>query len=130
MEKYNRRRFLQFGAAGIGLAMAFVWEKLTFRNNSIQGHKKHIFPFEKNKEVTFLHDYIIVNEKGKTEVFSSHCTHLGCVINKEENGRLVCPCHGSQYNLEGDAVKGPAYKPLEKFAATISSNGEQINIKS
>lgn len=130
MEKYDRRKFLQLGAAGIGLAMAYIWEKLTFQNNSIAGHKQHIFPFDKNKEVTFLHDYIVINRNGKTEVLSSHCTHLGCIINKEENGRLVCPCHGSQYNLNGVPVKGPAYKPLKQYAATISHNGKQIDIKS
>jgi cytochrome b6-f complex iron-sulfur subunit len=130
MEKHSRRKFLQLGAAGIGLAMAFLWDKLTLQNDHIQSQKQHIFPFDKNKEVTFLHDYIIINKDGKTEVFSSHCTHLGCVINKEENGRLVCPCHGSQYNLNGNAVKGPAYKPLEKLTATLSKDGTHIDIKS
>lgn len=130
MEKQSRRKFLQLGAAGIGLAMVFAWDKLTLSNHQIQSQKPHIFPFDKNKEVTFLHDYIIINKGGKTEVFSSHCTHLGCVINKEENGKLVCPCHGSQYNLNGVPVKGPAYKSLKKLTATITDNGKKINIKS
>ena len=128
MERYNRRKFLQLGAAGIGLSLVFLWDKLTLRNSHIISQKQQVFPFDKNKEVTFLHDYIVVNKDGKTEVFSSHCTHLGCVINKEENGKLVCPCHGSRYNLEGDAVKGPAYKPLEKLTSTISADGTHIEI--
>lgn len=130
MEKHSRRKFFQLGAAGIGLAMVFVWDKLTFSNHQIQSRVPHIFPFNKNKEVTFLHNYIIINKGGKTEVFSSHCTHLGCIINREENGKLVCPCHGSQYNLNGVPVKGPAYRPLKRYTATITDNGEKINIKS
>jgi len=129
MKKQSRRKFLQLGAAGIGLAMVFVWDKLTFSSQQIQNHKQHIFPFDKNKEITFLHDYIIVNRDSKTEVLSSHCTHLGCIINKEENGRLVCPCHGSQFNLEGIALKGPAYRKLEKFESKLSTDGTQLQIK-
>ncbi|CAI9773479.1 unnamed protein product [Fraxinus pennsylvanica] len=37
------------------------------------------------------------------------CTHLGCVVpwNAAEN-KLICPCHGSQYNNQGMVVRGPA----------------------
>jgi len=128
MEKHNRRRFLQLGAVGIGLSMAFLWEKLTLFSESISKPLVYELPFNKHKVVAFFKEFIVVNNKDKTTVFSSHCTHLGCVINKEENGRMVCPCHGSQYNLEGEAVKGPAYKPLEKLTSTLSADETHIEV--
>jgi len=38
------------------------------------------------------------------------CTHLGCIPLKTDAGYL-CPCHGSQYDLSGRIVAGPA--PLD-----------------
>lgn len=46
------------------------------------------------------------------------CTHLGCTPNwfaSEE--RFKCPCHGSNFLLDGTNVAGPAPVPL--FRATI-----------
>jgi cytochrome b6-f complex iron-sulfur subunit len=47
------------------------------------------------------------------------CTHLGCTPNwfaSEE--RFKCPCHGSNFLLDGTNVAGPAPVPL--FRATIA----------
>ncbi len=40
------------------------------------------------------------------------CTHLGCVPNRSATG-WSCPCHGSQYDLSGRILKGPAPRNLE-----------------
>lgn len=40
------------------------------------------------------------------------CSHLGCVPMKGTDG-WRCPCHGSQFDLSGRVVKGPAGKNLE-----------------
>ena len=92
-------------------------------------HKKIVLPLT-NKIVSFYRDFLVINQKHKIEVLSSHCTHLGCIINKEENGRLICPCHGSEFNLNGDAVKGPAYKPLPSIPFKIDKDTRQIIIQS
>ncbi|MBI1308351.1 MAG: ubiquinol-cytochrome c reductase iron-sulfur subunit [Proteobacteria bacterium] len=42
------------------------------------------------------------------------CTHLGCVPMRggaEDGWR--CPCHGSQYDMSGRVIQGPAGKNLE-----------------
>jgi cytochrome b6-f complex iron-sulfur subunit len=42
------------------------------------------------------------------------CTHRGC--QPEPIGeRLECPCHGSQYDLNGRVLVGPAQRPLTSF---------------
>jgi ubiquinol-cytochrome c reductase iron-sulfur subunit len=40
------------------------------------------------------------------------CTHLGCVPNRRNDG-WNCPCHGSQYDISGRILKGPAPRNLE-----------------
>ena len=50
---------------------------------------------------------------GKFSAVSAICTHKGCNINYDiKLGHLVCPCHGSEYSLEGQNIKGPAELPL------------------
>lgn len=42
------------------------------------------------------------------------CTHLGCVpLQGGEADGWRCPCHGSQFDLSGRVVHGPAGKNLE-----------------
>jgi len=40
------------------------------------------------------------------------CTHLGCIPNRSDYGWL-CPCHGSQYDLSGRILRGPAPRNLD-----------------
>lgn len=92
-------------------------------------HKKIVLLLT-NNIVSFYRDFLVINKKHKIKVLSSHCTHLGCIINKEENGRLICPCHGSEFDLNGNAVKGPAYKPLPSYPFEEDKNTRQIIIQS
>ena len=114
---------------GIASFLAFVWNKLTVNHIYLTEKKETVLPVNKNKLVSFYNNYIIVDQDGKITVLSAHCSHLGCIINKIENGRLVCPCHGSEYNLQGVVVKGPAYKNLEILHAQLSPDGSNVTIK-
>lgn len=50
---------------------------------------------------------------GTIVALSAICTHQGCTV-KGDGGELVCPCHGSVYDLSGANVSGPAPKPLSE----------------
>jgi cytochrome b6-f complex iron-sulfur subunit len=70
---------------------------------------------------------VIVIRTSQTEVaaFSSRCTHAGCEIDLPVDGRMICSglCgHGSQFNLSGENVSGPAPSPLERIQATLEGN--------
>jgi Rieske Fe-S protein len=129
MEKKNRRTFLKVITVGIASFFVFIWNKFTLNQVDIIQQKERILPFNKNKQVSFFENFIIVNQNEKTTVLSSHCTHLGCKINRMENGRLACPCHGSEYDLEGKVLKGPAYKSLQILPSKLSSDGTHIEIE-
>lgn len=53
--------------------------------------------------------------------FTSICTHQGCNVETFSNGRINCPCHGSQYNTSGQPVAGPAPLPLTEYTATFTA---------
>jgi len=58
-------------------------------------------------------DILIRGSDGSLKAFSAVCTHAGCTVGYE-NGTIVCPCHGGEYNAEtGEVIAGPPPAPLE-----------------
>jgi len=53
------------------------------------------------------------------------CTHLGCVVKTDAKG-FHCPCHGSQFGLDGSVVKGPAPTALPWLAVKQSGPGVYV----
>lgn len=129
MRKTGRRSFLQLAIVGIVAIIIFIWDRLVTNLLESAKQKIRILPFNKNKTVAFQGNYLVVNHEAETTVFSAHCTHLGCIIDQTEGDRLVCPCHGSEYDLNGNVVKGPAYKNLEIIPSKITADGTHIEIK-
>jgi hypothetical protein len=44
---------------------------------------------------------------------SATCTHLGCVVHWNSLERCWdCPCHGSQFGVDGEVLNAPAKVPL------------------
>lgn len=57
--------------------------------------------------------------KGDIVAFSAICTHQGCTV-APKGGQLVCPCHGSTYDLAtGKNTGGPAPSPLPGVAVSV-----------
>lgn len=56
------------------------------------------------------------------------CTHLGCLYNwNNQEGKFICPCHGSQFQANGTYIQGPAPRSLDRFVVEIQSeNGQTI----
>nr|WP_319270644.1 Rieske (2Fe-2S) protein [uncultured Draconibacterium sp.] len=129
MEIKNRRVFLKVVTAGMISFFVFIWNKLTLQHIETSGSSEATLPLNKNKEVQFFDRFIVVNTNDNTRVFSSHCSHLGCKIDKVANGKLVCPCHGSEYDLSGNVIKGPAYKNLTEVNSTLTNDGKSIIVK-
>lgn len=49
---------------------------------------------------------------------SMRCTHLGCTVGAPSGDRLVCPCHGSVYALDGSVISSPATQALHLYQST------------
>ncbi|GGT27825.1 Rieske (2Fe-2S) protein [Nonomuraea spiralis] len=64
---------------------------------------------------------------GEFKAFSAICTHKGCPVGSVADGAIVCPCHGSKFNIaDGSVADGPADKPLA--AQQIKVEGDQITL--
>jgi len=63
---------------------------------------------------------VVHSGDGDLRAVSSVCTHKGCdVVYDEDLGRLNCPCHASEYRLDGSNIKGPAKRPLKSYNVTV-----------
>ncbi len=66
---------------------------------------------------------IIVTRTGEREfaAVDDICTHAGCLVNtyRRELGGLPCPCHGALYTPTGEVLRGPAPRPLNRFATVL-----------
>ena len=60
------------------------------------------------------------HEDGRLEERSAVCTHVGCIV--QWNGTEKCwdcPCHGSQFCVDGSVINGPAVRPLDEVRAEV-----------
>lgn len=58
------------------------------------------------------------DEHGGLHLVSAICTHMGCVVQFNSFEQCWdCPCHGSQFGVDGEVLAGPAARPL-KIAET------------
>jgi cytochrome b6-f complex iron-sulfur subunit len=53
-------------------------------------------------------------QDGSIAAVSSTCSHSGCEVKKRRT-QFECPCHGSEYDLDGTVTRGPASEPLDVF---------------
>jgi ubiquinol-cytochrome c reductase iron-sulfur subunit len=64
---------------------------------------------------------------GDYVAFSKICTHAGCPVSlyEQETGRILCPCHQSQFQITEDAkpVFGPAARPLPQLPIELDDQG-------
>ena len=53
---------------------------------------------------------------------SRECTHLGCTVPwMADEGRFVCPCHSSAYDIRGDVLSPPAPRALDIHPVRIEN---------
>jgi Rieske Fe-S protein len=80
-----------------------------------------------------------LNGQPSFTIITNHCAHLGCPVQAngpldEKNTKTFgdvtliptvsiagfgCPCHGGQYNTEGNRIAGPPVRALDRYAFSI-----------
>jgi len=130
----KRRAFLKKMAAALGLTslFAFIYPAIRFLSPSLSlesGEKVKISKRDlkgvSSMAITVNNSPVVVINRGALGVIalSRVCTHLGClVVYSESRGKLVCPCHAAEFNLEGKVLAGPAPRALETVAVTIEGD--------
>jgi cytochrome b6-f complex iron-sulfur subunit len=60
--------------------------------------------------------------------FSNVCTHSGCGIYEFSALRMRCGCHGSEFDINGTNVAGPAPLPLAQYATVVDTDLRTLRI--
>ncbi len=74
---------------------------------------------------------LLVNVNGSYYAIDNVCTHRGCQLSKGklQGETVVCPCHGSTFDLKtGNFVKGPTKKPEPAYELKVENNDIMINL--
>jgi len=69
-------------------------------------------------------EFWVFKNNSKFKVLSRRCPHLGCTLQvKNADEQIYCPCHGSQFKLDGSYLNGPAKKDLKVLKHHLNENG-------
>ena len=64
------------------------------------------------------------------DALSTLCTHASCQVGSlYQNGVFTCPCHGSQYGLDGSVKTGPAPLPLKSYDVIYDATSHVVHVK-
>lgn len=125
----NRKQFFKIILSSFVLFLLYLWEKLTTDISLTQlKNKQVILPNNFSNGIHLLNDLIVIKDDEKIKILSSRCSHLGCRINNIIDEILICPCHGSRFDLNGKPVQGPATNSLTELKFNIDSSKNQIII--
>lgn len=73
---------------------------------------------------------VIRTRANEFTALSVQCTHEGCPVNPPVNGVITCPCHGSQYNLDGTVRHGPAQFALTRYLTRYDEGTHRLTVGS
>jgi nitrite reductase/ring-hydroxylating ferredoxin subunit len=63
-------------------------------------------------------EILVINVNNQFSCLDARCTHAGAPLSEGEvsGDILICPWHGSQFNIkDGSVLKGPAENPLKVY---------------
>lgn len=127
----TRRMFLKMGFWVTGTASA--WGIIRFFSFEEPGEKL-LDSITLDPPSVYLRDSVLfvpevkawlIRDDSGLYAVTATCTHLGCNINGEGN-RFVCPCHGSEFDLSGRVLQGPATTSLAHFEVSLSADGRVV----
>lgn len=133
----TRRNFLRIIAGSV--TFLFLTPISYAKKTAKEKVKKVALPISKIKALKEIGGFSIVEVKDKAlllvrnkndtvKVLDATCTHQGCAVEYNRKvGKVACPCHGSEFSLDGKVLKGPATKPLKLYRSRLS--GDRVIIE-
>jgi len=65
-------------------------------------------------------------QAGEFKAFSNICTHQGCPITQVSGNDVVCPCHGSRFNIATGAPESGSAATRNLPEVTVKVQGAQV----
>jgi Rieske Fe-S protein len=80
--------------------------------------------------VVLLAARVIVIRTGPASfrALSAECPHAGCGVSVVTPPRLICPCHGSEFDFDGNRLAGPTPTGLRLLQSTFDSEAEILRV--
>lgn len=73
--------------------------------------------------------YLVKVSETEVRALNSTCTHLGCRTSYDrESRRILCPCHGGVYDVQGNVLEGPPPAPLASMTARIEDGQVLVRV--
>lgn len=67
--------------------------------------------------------WVVKFSESEVVAFSPQCTHLGCAYHYNESKKeFVCPCHSTNFAVDGTVLNGPAPRPLDRYPVRVQGN--------
>ena len=64
--------------------------------------------------------WVVKSAQDQVVAYSPQCTHLGCAYHWDDSGKkFACPCHNSEFGLDGQVLAGPAPRPLDRLVSKV-----------
>ncbi|MCB9436526.1 MAG: Rieske (2Fe-2S) protein [Anaerolineales bacterium] len=139
MSEMKRRDFLKvvWGAAGLAVLGEAGWVGLQFFSPQVvDGEFGGVFKvgavddFPPGSVTPFNAGrfYLVRLEDGGFLALYRKCTHLGCAVPwNQAEGRFICPCHASEFEMDGQVRNPPAPRPLDRFVVTIADGQVSVD---
>jgi Rieske Fe-S protein len=126
----SRRIVLKAALAAFCGAGLWLMDRLATRAGVIPENAESFVtvPIPAANEIRFYQRAIVVAGAKGLAVFSSVCPHLGCRINRTAGGEIVCPCHGSRFNAQGELLRGPARHGLRPLPFAVDHANAVVRI--
>ncbi len=67
--------------------------------------------------------WVVKLSDSEVVAYAPQCTHLGCAYHFEESkGEFICPCHTTNFSIEGEVLSGPAPRALDRFPVKVQGS--------
>jgi thiosulfate dehydrogenase [quinone] large subunit len=67
--------------------------------------------------------YLMQPSAGTFLGYSAVCSHQGCIVDYVPDAEMfLCPCHGANYDAQGNVTRGPATKSLQAISVAVQGD--------
>ena len=73
--------------------------------------------------------YLVRTGPDSVRALQSTCTHLGCRTSYDrKTRRILCPCHGGVFDVQGNVLAGPPPAPLAALTTKIEDGDVLVQV--
>jgi len=122
---FTRRRFLAVAGAATATGACFASSAPPAQVGDVQAGNVDQLPVG-SLVIVGSEAVCIGRDTGGIYAMTLTCPHAGCDIGQTGTVSpqgLFCGCHGSEFDANGNVVRGPARQPLDHFDVTADASG-------